>query len=57
MGRAAPFLPADDLGVAKQFYVGGLGFRVAFETTEDGKNGRCAWRGRCPAPTWPRYAA
>ena len=39
MERAIPILPGDDLGVAKQFYVDGLGFRVAFEVTDDGKNG------------------
>jgi uncharacterized glyoxalase superfamily protein PhnB len=39
MERAVPVLPGDDLGVAKEFYVGGLGFRVTFEATEDGRNG------------------
>jgi catechol 2,3-dioxygenase-like lactoylglutathione lyase family enzyme len=39
MERAVPILPGDDIGVAKEFYVGGLGFQVAFEATDDGKNG------------------
>ena len=39
MERAVPVLPGDDLGVAKEFYVSGLGFHVTFEATEDGKNG------------------
>jgi catechol 2,3-dioxygenase-like lactoylglutathione lyase family enzyme len=39
MERAVPILPGDDLSVAKHFYVSGLGFRVAFEATEDRKNG------------------
>ena len=39
MERAIPILPGDDLSIAKQFYVDRLGFRVAFEATEDGKNG------------------
>jgi uncharacterized glyoxalase superfamily protein PhnB len=39
MERAIPILPADDLGVAKQFYVDKLGFTVLFEVTEDGKQG------------------
>jgi uncharacterized glyoxalase superfamily protein PhnB len=38
MERAVPVLPADDIGVAKAFY-GKLGFRVLFESSEDGKNG------------------
>lgn len=37
--RAVPVLPADDLRVAKTFYVEKLGFRVLFEATDDGKNG------------------
>jgi catechol 2,3-dioxygenase-like lactoylglutathione lyase family enzyme len=37
--RAVPILPGDDLGVAKEFYVGKLGFALQFEATEDGKNG------------------
>jgi hypothetical protein len=40
MERAVPILPGDDLSVAKDFYVGGLGFQVAFEVTDDGKNGQ-----------------
>ena len=39
MERAVPILPADDLAVAKEFYVGGLGFSVSFEATDDGKTG------------------
>ena len=39
MERAVPVLPGDDLGVAKEFYVNRLGFRVTFEATDDGKNG------------------
>ena len=39
MERAVPILPADDLAVAKKFYVDGLGFRVRFEASEDGRNG------------------
>jgi catechol 2,3-dioxygenase-like lactoylglutathione lyase family enzyme len=37
--RAIPHLPADDLRVARAFYVDGLGFRVRFESTEDGISG------------------
>lgn len=37
--RAVPNLPADDLQVAKDFYVGRLGFSVIYEATEDGKSG------------------
>jgi len=37
--RAVPILPGDDLAVAKEFYVGKLGFTVQFEATEDGRNG------------------
>ena len=37
--RAVPILPGDDLSVAKEFYVGKLGFTVQWEATEDGKNG------------------
>jgi len=37
--RAVPNLPADDLEVAKAFYVGKLGFSVRYEATEDGKSG------------------
>ena len=39
MERAIPILPADDLAVAKTFYVDGLGFRVTFETSENGRTG------------------
>ena len=39
MERAVPILPGDDLGVARDFYVKGLGFHVTFEASEDGKNG------------------
>jgi len=37
--RAVPILPADDLAAAKAFYVDGLGFRVTFEVSEDGRTG------------------
>jgi catechol 2,3-dioxygenase-like lactoylglutathione lyase family enzyme len=36
MERAIPILPAEDLAVAKAFYVDRLGFRVTFEASEDG---------------------
>src|ERR1017187_3767477 len=39
MERAIPILPADDLATAKAFYVNGLGFRVTFEASEDGRSG------------------
>ena len=39
MERAIPILPADDLAVARAFYVDGLGFRVAFEASENGRTG------------------
>jgi catechol 2,3-dioxygenase-like lactoylglutathione lyase family enzyme len=39
MERAVPILPADDLGVAKAFYVDRLGFSVTFEASEDGRSG------------------
>ncbi len=39
MEKAVPILPGDDLRVAKDFYVSRLGFRIAFEASEDGKNG------------------
>jgi catechol 2,3-dioxygenase-like lactoylglutathione lyase family enzyme len=39
MEQAIPILPADDLSVAKTFYVEGLGFRVTFEASEDGRTG------------------
>lgn len=38
MEKAVPILPADDLTVAKHFYVDKLGFRVTFEES-DGKSG------------------
>jgi hypothetical protein len=37
--RAVPILPADDLSTAKSFYVDGLGFRVTFEASDDGRTG------------------
>jgi catechol 2,3-dioxygenase-like lactoylglutathione lyase family enzyme len=39
MERAIPILPADDLAVAKAFYVDKLGFRVTFEVSDDGHAG------------------
>ena len=39
MERAVPILPAEDLSVAKNFYVDGLGFNVTFEASEDGRTG------------------
>lgn len=39
MERAIPVLPADDLRVAKEFYVDRLGFDVRFEATDDGATG------------------
>lgn len=39
MDKAIPILPADDLSVAKSFYVDRLGFSIRFEVSEDGKNG------------------
>jgi catechol 2,3-dioxygenase-like lactoylglutathione lyase family enzyme len=39
MERAVPILPASDLRVAKDFYVGKLGFTVGFEATDDGTDG------------------
>lgn len=39
MERAVPILPADDLRLAKEFYTTLLGFRVLFETSDDGKTG------------------
>jgi len=39
MERAIPHLPADDLRVARQFYETKLGFQVAFEASDDGRNG------------------
>ena len=37
--RAVPVLPGDDLNVAKDFYVGRLGFAVQWEDSDDGKHG------------------
>ena len=37
--RAVPVLPGDDLAVAKEFYVGKLGFTVQWEDTADGRTG------------------
>jgi catechol 2,3-dioxygenase-like lactoylglutathione lyase family enzyme len=37
--RAVPILPVDDLVVARQFYVGALGFEVTFEASADGRTG------------------
>ncbi len=37
--RAVPIFPGDDLAVAKDFYVGKLGFTVEWEETEDGTTG------------------
>ena len=34
-----PILPSDDLVAARAFYVDGLGFRVTFEVSEDGRTG------------------
>ncbi len=39
MELAIPVLPVSDLAVAREFYVGGLGFAVCFEATEDGCTG------------------
>lgn len=39
MERAIPILPADDLAVAKAFYVDKLGFGVTFEASDDGHAG------------------
>lgn len=39
MELAVPVLPADDLAVAKSFYVDGLGFEVTFEASSDGRSG------------------
>ena len=39
MERAIPILPADDLRIAREFYVDRLGFGVRFEATEDGTTG------------------
>ena len=37
--RAVAVLPGEDLSVARDFYVGRLGFTVQFEATDDGING------------------
>lgn len=39
MERAIPILPTNDLAEAKAFYVDGLGFRVTFEASADGRIG------------------
>ncbi|MFL5568580.1 MAG: glyoxalase superfamily protein [Gemmatimonadaceae bacterium] len=39
MERAIAMLPGDDISVAKKFYGDGLGFNVAWEASDDGKNG------------------
>lgn len=39
MERAVPILPADDLRVARTFYVDGLGFQVTWEASDDGQSG------------------
>jgi catechol 2,3-dioxygenase-like lactoylglutathione lyase family enzyme len=39
MEQAIPILPADDLAVAKAFYVDRLGFQVSFEASDDGRTG------------------
>jgi catechol 2,3-dioxygenase-like lactoylglutathione lyase family enzyme len=39
MERAIPILPTNDLAAAKAFYVDGLGFRVTFEASADGRTG------------------
>lgn len=39
MERAIPILPTSDLAAAKKFYVNGLGFRVTFEASMDGRSG------------------
>ena len=39
MERAVPILPVNDLHIAKEFYVNGLGFNVRFEAAGDGTNG------------------
>lgn len=39
MERAVPILPADDLGVAKDFYASKLGFQIVFEASDDGETG------------------
>lgn len=42
--RAVPILPGDDLAVAKDFYVGKLGFEVEFEASDDGRSGIVGFR-------------
>ena len=37
--RAVPILPADDLALAKSFYVEKLGFQLRFEASPDGRTG------------------
>lgn len=39
MEKAVPVLPADDISLAKQFYVDKLGFQITFEASDDGKSG------------------
>lgn len=39
MEKATPILPADDLAIAKAFYVDWLGFEVIFEASKDGHSG------------------
>ena len=39
MELAVPILPADDLAIAKEFYVDRLGFTVTSEVSEDGRSG------------------
>lgn len=39
MERAVPILPAEDLAIAKSFYVDRLGFGVTFEVSDDGHSG------------------
>jgi len=39
MERAVPILPGDDVTTAKKFYVNELGFNVAWERSDDGRNG------------------
>src|SRR5678815_5477688 len=39
MERAVPIFPVDDLRLAKEFYVSGLGFNVRYEMSDDGKSG------------------
>ena len=44
MERAIPHLPGDDLEVAKDFYVNKLGFQIAYEASEDGREGMLGLR-------------